>query len=212
MRFSAISTRLAALLAAVLLPAFSYAYDPDNQDSLKAQTTAAAAPAKEEKFNPGEMIIHHISDAHEWHLWGHTHMGLPVILKTDKGWEFFSSSNFRQGEHHELTSYQGKYYEYAYDEHGHIVVWDSLAKKPNEIATATILDLSITKNVFTLLFISAIMLFVFISVAKAYTKRPGQATKGKQSFFEPLIVFVRDDLAMPRSGKKYARYMPYLLA
>lgn len=214
MRFSAISTRFTALLVAVLLPAFSFAYDPDTQDTLKADSaTATAAPAHSdgEKFNPGEMIIHHISDAHEWHLWGHSHLGLPVILKTDKGWEFFSSGNFRDEKTHELTSYQGNHYEYAYDSHGHIVVWDSLAQKPNEIATATILDLSITKNVFTLLLISALMLFVFISIANAYKRKPGQAPKGMQSFFEPLIVFVRDDIARPSIGKKYERYMPYLL-
>lgn len=215
MRFSAISTRLAVLLAALLLPAFSYAYDPESNDTLKAATTSAhsnsAAPTGEEKFNPGEMIVHHISDAHEWHLWGHTHIPLPVILKTDKGFEFFSSGNFRDHETHELVPYQGKYYEYKLDEHGHIVVWDSLAQKENEIATASLLDVSITKNVVTLFVVVIIMMLVFFSIAKAYKKKPGQAPKGMQSFFEPLIVFVRDDVAKPSIGKKYERYMPYLL-
>lgn len=212
MRFSAISTRFAALVAAVLLPAFSFAYDPDSQDTIKAQNnqSAPAVSAEKEQFDPGEMIIEHISDAHEWHVWGHYSIPLPVIVKTDKGIECFSSGNFRN-EEHELVPYQGQNYEYALNKEGHIVVWDSLAQKENETATATILDLSITKDVVTLLLVTAIMLFVFIGVAKAYTKRPGQAPKGMQSFFEPLIVFVRDDIARPSIGKKYERYMPYLL-
>jgi F-type H+-transporting ATPase subunit a len=211
MRFSAISARITALLIAVLIPAFSFAYDPDSADTVNAASTAAVTVADKEKgFDPGEMILEHISDAHEWHIWGHYHISLPVIVKTDKGIEMFSSGNFRN-EEHELVPYQGKNYEYALNHEGHIVIWDSLAQKENEIATATILDLSITKNVVTLLLVCAIMLFVFMSVARAYTKRPGQAPKGMQSLFEPLIVFVRDDIAKPSIGKKYERYMPYLL-
>ncbi len=213
MRFSAISARITALLIAVLIPAFSFAYDPEVGDTSHASKTTAAAPTSHDAkaFDPGEMIVHHISDAHEWHLWGHTHIGLPVILKTDKGWEFFSSSNFRDHETHELVPYQGENYEYALDAHGHIVVWDSLAMKENEIASATILDVSITKNVFTLFLVVTIMMLIFFNIAKAYRKKPGQAPKGMQSFFEPLIVFVRDDIAKASIGKKYEKYMPYLL-
>jgi len=213
MRFNAISARITALLIAVLIPAFSFAYDPDSADTLKAApatTNAAVAPAEGEKFNPGEMIVEHISDAHEWHFWGHYHIPLPVIIKTDKGWEFFSSGNFRN-EEHELVAYQGKNYEYKLNKEGHIVVWDSLAEKENEIATATILDLSITKNVFTLLLVITIMMVIFLKVAKSYKNRVGQTTKGMQSLFEPLIVFVRDDIAKPSIGPKYERYMPFLL-
>jgi F-type H+-transporting ATPase subunit a len=217
MRLSAISTRLAALIAAILLPLFSFAYDPENHGSDSTENHAAAthdAGAGEHHsaaFAPGEMIIEHISDAHEWHIWGHIHMPLPVIVKTDKGFEFFSSSHFRDHETHELIPYQSGEYAYKLNHEGHIVVWDIAMDKENETATATLLDLSITKNVFTLFLIVAIMLFVFINVAKAYTKRKGQAPKGMQSLFEPLIVFVRDDIAKPSIGKKYERYMPYLL-
>src|SRR6476620_8324572 len=50
--------------------------------------------AKAGKFDPGKMIVEHISDAHEWHLWGHTSIALPVILKTGNGIRIFSSSAF----------------------------------------------------------------------------------------------------------------------
>jgi F-type H+-transporting ATPase subunit a len=49
-------------------------------------------------------------------------------------------------------------------------------------------------------------------VAKAYTNRQGKAPKGLQSFVEPLIMFIRDDVAKNSIGeKKYSKYMSYLL-
>ena len=56
-----------------------------------------------EKFNPEEVIMHHIGDAHEWHYAtiGHTHytFPLPVILySSDRGIEIFSSSRFHHAE------------------------------------------------------------------------------------------------------------------
>lgn len=75
-----------------------------------------------------------------------------------------------------------------------------------------IIDLSITKTVLAIFF-SAILLFViFISVANSYRKNRGKAPKGLQSLLEPLILFVRDDIARAAIGeKKYEKYMPYLL-
>src|ERR1041385_129916 len=104
MRFSAIVARAIFSISALLIPALSFAYDPD---LVAADTTkiAAAAPAEAPQkaaFNPGEMIIEHISDNHEWHVYGHFHIPLPVIVKTDKGIEMFSSGNFRNEETHEL--------------------------------------------------------------------------------------------------------------
>jgi F-type H+-transporting ATPase subunit a len=72
-------------------------------------------------------------------------------------------------------------------------------------------DLSITKNVASLLFSIALLLWIFLSVASAYRRNEGQAPKGLQSFVEPLIVFVRDEIAKPSIGPKYMKYMPYLL-
>ena len=72
-------------------------------------------------------------------------------------------------------------------------------------------DLSITKNVFSLLFGSALMCWIFISVASTYRRRSGKSPKGLQSLIEPLIIFVRDDIAKTSIGPKYLRYMPFLL-
>ena len=52
---------------------------------------------------------------------------------------------------------------------------------------------------------------VFTAVARGYKKNEGKAPSGIQSFFEPIIVFIRDEIAKKNIGPKYARYMPYLL-
>jgi F-type H+-transporting ATPase subunit a len=73
-------------------------------------------------------------------------------------------------------------------------------------------DFSFTKTVLAI-FISVILLLViFLSVAKAYRKRKNEAPSGIQSLVEPLILFIRDDIAKSSIGeKKYERFMPYLL-
>jgi F-type H+-transporting ATPase subunit a len=158
-------------------------------------------------FDPGKMIMDHISDTHDWHLFGHTHISLPIILYTNKGFELFSSGHFK-GDSHQLVDFKGQHYTYRLvDEEIYIVTNGEI----DEAASSSLLDLSITKNIVTLFVVFILMLLVFTSVAKAYKKRPGQAPKGLQSFVEPLIVFVRDDIAKPNIGKKYEKFMPYLL-
>jgi F-type H+-transporting ATPase subunit a len=211
MRFNAALTRLVLFFSTLLLPAFGFAYEPQENSNATADTLASqtqAQPAEgEAKFNPGKMITEHIADAHDWHLWGHTHIPLPVILKTDKGFEFFLSSRFHDNE---SGVYQGAHYSYKMEENK-IEVWDETLNAANEEATHHLYDFSITKNVVTLFIVVTLLMYVFMSIAKAYKRRPGQAPKGMQSFFEPIIIFVRDDLAKPALGHKYEKFMPYLL-
>jgi len=203
------------LLAGLLLfsSPVALAYEPSSEiaveDTLKTDAVGGGEHEKDGKFNAGELILEHIGDSHQWHLWGDhghsVHIPLPVILYTDKGLEIFSSSHL---EHHDEL-YTGKHYKYRLS-HEHIEVIDE-AGMINEKATKAIIDLSITKNVVSLLFGAALMLFIFISVAKAYTTRQGKAPKGLQSFIEPIILFVRDDIAKTSIGPKYEKFMPYLL-
>ncbi len=153
----------------------------------------------EEKFNPSEMIIHHIQDSYYWHL---ADIGehpisipLPVILySSTKGLVTFMSSEF----HHGKEAYLGYKIE-----HNHIVA---------EEAGEKIYDFSITKNVASLLISALVLIFVFLAVGAGFRKNYGKAPKGIQSIFEPLIVFIRDEIAIPNIGeKKYLTYMPYLL-
>src|SRR3990172_4342679 len=153
----------------------------------------------EEKFNAGKFIIDHVTDKYDWHLWGPHDGGvsipLPLILYTEgQGLDIFLSSNF----HHGTESYKG----YTLNHEGHIEREDK----------AEFLDFSITKTVTEILIASFLLLWIFISAAKAYTRRVGQAPKGLQSFVEPIILFVRDDIAKASIGQKqYARFVPFLL-
>lgn len=180
---------------------------------------AHAKPAGEAKFIPAEMIIHHISDSHEWHVAtiGHDHITipLPVILYFEiegkKGWDFFLSSKFHaegfdmEGERNESLPVDGGF---KIDHHGHIYYEKNGAK----LETAKILDLSITKNAASIMISFVLLLVVFLSVAKGFRTNKGKAPKGIQSFFEPIIVFVRDEIALPNIGEhKYMKFMPYLL-
>jgi F-type H+-transporting ATPase subunit a len=156
---------------------------------------AGGAAESGEKFDPGKSIMGHIGDSHDWHLFGHVSVPLPVIIYSPgSGIEIFSSARFEHGH----ASYNG----YSLSENKKIVREDG----------ATFYDFSITKNVAALFFSLALMVWMFMSVARAYSRRKDQAPKGMQSFMEPLILFVRDDIARPSIGeKKYMKFMPFLL-
>jgi len=169
-------------------------------------------------FDPKEIIFEHIGDAHAWPvalpLVKESFIPLPVILYTDKGLEVFSSANIlaekKEGEdEHALKVYQGKYYNYAL-EHNKVVAVDA-AGKVDEVASKNIWDFSITRNVASMWLGMLILILIFVSISNAYKKREGKAPKGLQSFFEPVILFVRDDVAIPNMGVKHAKYMPLLL-
>lgn len=159
------------------------------------------------KFNAGTLITEHISDSHDWHVWGEgehsVSIPLPVILYSkERGLDVFSSSRFEHGH----TAYKGYKLE-----HNHIVAVNDDGTV-NESVTNGLWDFSITKNAATIFIVCMLMLLIFTSVAKAYKRKPGSAPSGLQSFIEPLIVFIRDDVAKASIGeKKYERFMPYLL-
>jgi len=165
----------------------------------------------ESKFDAGDMIIEHIVDAHEWHIAtiGRTHISipLPVILFSDGGLHIFSSSRFHHGE----ESYGGFKLETKGKNKGKIVKVIADGITPDETA-ALPLDFSISKNVMSLFISVALLMFIFISISRSYTRRKDHAPKGMQSLIEPIIMFIRDDIARPSIGeKRYMRYMPFLL-
>ncbi len=73
-------------------------------------------------------------------------------------------------------------------------------------------DFSITKNVIFMILTALLLFLLFKKIANDYVKNKGNAPKGVQSFFEPMIIFVRDEVAKPFIGEKYTKYLPYLLA
>ena len=73
------------------------------------------------------------------------------------------------------------------------------------------LNFSITKNVTGILMSFILLFIVMYFTAKVY-RDPKKLPKGIAGFIEPIIIFIRDDVAIPNIGKdKYEKYMPYLL-
>ncbi|MBK7287504.1 MAG: F0F1 ATP synthase subunit A [Flavobacteriales bacterium] len=103
----------------------------------------------------------------------------------------------------------------AYDgyklDDGKVIAVDT-AGHIDEAGSKAIWDISITKNVVSIFLVMILLVLMFSSIARSYAKRVGQAPKGLQSFMEPIILFVRDDVAKGAIGPhKYQRFMPYLL-
>ncbi len=171
----------------------------EHVDESPADSHNNHADHSEERYNPTPTIMHHIADANEWRLFGNVAIPLPVMIyNQDHGnWFTGSSRQFHPDSHGNGTVDVNDYHMV----HSRVVPMDG----------SKYIDFSITKNVATLLLTSVIMLLVFIGVAKGYKKRPNAAPKGIQSFFEPIIQFVRDDIAKPNLGKKTDKFLPYLL-
>jgi F-type H+-transporting ATPase subunit a len=162
------------------------------------------------KFNASEFIVEHVSDSHEWHILTKKNgenvaIYLPVILyDREKGISVFSSGRLSHGK-----VYKGYKLEEEGDLKGRIVTVKSDGTVDEENLP---LDFSITKAIVGMLGAVIIGLFLFISMARSYKRTGISHPKGIQSFLEPIILFVRDDIAIANLGKhKYEKYMPYLL-
>lgn len=166
------------------------------QEATAADTVQTEAHA-EGGFNANDVIIHHVLDDHIWHFFD-GHYGtlyLPVIVYSqERGLDMFSSSRFYD-EHHQTVEYNGYQLE-----HNHI----TLNGQP-------VLDISITKNVAMLLINSTLLILIMMAAARGYMRNAGKAPSGVQSFIEPIVVFVRDEVVKPNIGHRYERYLPYLL-
>jgi F-type H+-transporting ATPase subunit a len=185
---------IVASLFLLLIPAFVFAEGGDK------------------KFNAGDMIIEHVSDAHSWHIIGNVSIPLPIILYSkEKGLQVFSSSKLRHGaEFDGFEKDQSR--ENGFIEDGTNIVVANPDGTVNKAETAKLWDFSITKNAMTAMLVGALLVIIFISVAKAYSRMGIAAPKGMQGFMEPVILFVRDDIAVTSIGKAKAdKYVPYLL-
>ncbi|MCQ2264809.1 MAG: F0F1 ATP synthase subunit A [Bacteroidales bacterium] len=179
------------------------------------------AKAEEEEFNAGEYIMGHITDEYGWHITTFNEhsisVPLPIILFDNGGLVVFSSNKLHHGE----KAYNGYAMGFTEETSGSIVkLGADYADYNGELEEGVTypidhvckFDISITKNVCAL-FVSIILLcWIFLSVAKRYKEGPLKAPKGLQSLLEPLVLFVRDEVAIPSIGEdKYQKYFPYLL-
>jgi len=175
---------------------------------------------KDEKYDPKEMIMHHVKDAHEFHIldWNGTpiSISLPIILWTDNGLTTFMSSEFHHDDsgqvivekdgakfvklHEKIYRLNSGAQEVAFDEEHH----PTNATKP--------LDFSITRNVFMMWVSVIVLLLIFIGTARRYKKSENNVPTGIARFVEPLVVFVKEEIAIPMIGEhRYKKYMPFLL-
>ncbi len=203
-------------LKLLLVAAFSL-FSVIFSNSLPAQEAAhdehkdAHTATEEKKFDAAEVIFGHILDNHEYHFTEyhdaagkvhHVSIPLPIILYSkEKGLTAFMSSKF---------------------EHGHAIhngykITDEKIVAVNEDGTVNesikVWDFSITRNVVQMLLALTVLCWLMISIAKSYKRGQGvtSAPRGKQNLLEPVVTFVRDEVAKPNLGHKYEKYLPYLL-
>ncbi|WP_372766436.1 F0F1 ATP synthase subunit A [Lutibacter sp.] len=175
------------------------------------------SPVKNLKTEIKEYISHHLLDSYDFTLFSYTndagehqYVGAPLpIILIDNGLKVFSSSKFHHGE--KVAEVDGQYY---IVHHNKIYKTDALGTiEYNEEHHATNekpLDFSITKNVVFIILVGLMMLFMFSRMANSYKKNP--IPKGIGRLLEPIILYIRNDIAIPNIGEKhYRKYMSYLL-
>ncbi|TDQ32746.1 F0F1 ATP synthase subunit A [Zeaxanthinibacter enoshimensis] len=179
---------------------------------------AGEAPEKDKKTEIKEYIEHHLKDSHSFSLFSYTKdngehvyvdIPLPVII-WDEGLKVFSSSKFHHGE--TVAEVDGSYYKlyhnkiYETNADGEIRYGDD-----HKVMNDKPLDLSITKNVVMIFITGLLILWMFSSLARSYAKN-NNMPKGIWRFMEPIVLYIRDEIARPNIGeKRYRKYMPFLL-
>jgi F-type H+-transporting ATPase subunit a len=162
-------------------------------------------------------ITHHLADDYSFIFFSDEETGknygfsLPVIL-IDNGLKVFMSSEFDFG--NKVVEKDGQFYKlyhgkiYKTDAEG-TISYDEAHHPTNEKP----LDFSITKNVASLLFTTVLIFVMFLGLAKTYKNGPNNLPKGFARALEPMVLYVRDEMAVPNIGKdKYKKFMPYLLS
>ena len=167
------------------------------------------------------------------------HIPLPVILYSkDYGFDAFMSSAF-EGHGEVRLAKRTPEVTYALS-HGHISVLDGHSghghsdhdhsdhdhsdgdhgdhdhsdhdHSDHDHAHIDLYDLSITKSIFGMLMMMVLMLVLFGSMAKSYARSAGQAPKGLANALEPMVLFLRDEVAIPNIGAKKAdKFLPFLM-
>ena len=219
--------RFVTALLIALLPLFSFANpvnDSISTDSHQVENHDPAAAHNEHahatdiKSQVDAFKKHHVLDSHDFTLYSDyeqgTHFGisLPIIL-WDNGLHVFSSARFHHGD--EVAESNGSFYRLSHADgkiykvdgkDGKIIMGEKfpINERP--------LNFSITKSVVFIFLTAFLMFYLFTSLAKSY-KKNGNIASGVGRIFEPIVLYIRDDIAIPNIGEKhYRRYMSYLLS
>lgn len=168
----------------------------------------SAAQAQEGEVDVAEMLFGHIGDSYGWHItdWNGSHVTIPLpcIVHSSTGWHVFMSSKVEHGHEYEglFLADEGRY-------EGKIVeqMADGMIARP--------FDISITKNVASLMITALLLIALVLGTAKWYRKHDAAeegAPKGFAGLMEMMIMMVNDDLIKPSIGEHcYRKYAPYLL-
>lgn len=204
------------ITVAFLLFSFSALFAQHTNEGEHAQASEShAAASHEEAFSAGDFVIDHVSDSYDWHItsWGETHVSipLPIILYSKhpelhdgKAFHVFMSSKF----HHGHDAYKGFKISQSEDFKGKIVELDA---NGHEIGKP--IDVSITKAIAGVLASVVILFWLLFSMARSAKRNKGRAPRGVQNLLEPIILFIRDEVAKPAIGEhKYEKFMPFLLS
>ncbi len=200
----------AGIILILILSTFSFSPVLANEP----HEVAAGDTLAKLEFNAGKFTIGHVSDSYDWHIisFGETHISipLPIILYSrnpelhgNKSFHVFMSSKF----HHGRDDYNGFRISDSKEFEGKIVELDN-----NGAEIGKPIDISITKVVAEILIAVIILLWVFIWMAARAKQTINKAPTGLQNLLEPIILFIRDEVARPAIGiKKYEKFMPFLL-
>ncbi len=160
-------------------------------------------------FDFGHLLFHHLIDTHDWHITDiplgngkkiSIAIHLPyIVYDSEHGLRFF----FLHGHNHEEKAKEAQKMGYHLDEYGHI------RALPN--SNKTVIDFSLTKSSLQMILVGLLMLWLFTTIARRYERNPNSPPKGIQSFFEPIILFIKEEIAEPYLGNKANAFLPYLL-
>ncbi len=188
--------KLYRIILVALLSVISLAMSAKDGSADRADSTG---------FDIKSVIFGHIEDAYSWHI---TKIGdhdiavpLPVIVRSSTGWHVFMSSRFDGG-----ASYKGLYISESSDLAGKIV---ERCPDGSEVRPT---DISITKNVFSMLLSSTLLIVLVLSTARWYRRHDvtKEAPKGIAAFMEPAVMMVDDGIVKESIGEDYEKFSPYL--
>ena len=182
-------------------------------NTVQASAAAHGEESTDIKSEIKAYINHHIQDSYDFNLFelngGHVGFPLPVIL-WDNGLQVFLSSAFHHGT--SVAESSGNYYALH---HNHIYKTDASGSiqldEHHHALNAKPMDFSITKNVFMIMVGALLMFWMFSSMARSYRSGKGLPS-GVGRFLEPIVMYIKNDIAIPNIGEKhYRKYMSYLL-
>ena len=188
-----------SILISLLLLDFSTTLEmTDSLSSLPSEAISSVIPVEaegshEEDINASEIIFDHIGDAYEWHIteWKGKPVAIPLLcIVIDKGVHVF-------------TLHHAEENGYTLNENGKLVN-AATGKRP--------FDISITKNVLSLMMSAVLLVVIVLLTARWYKKHNvlEEAPKGLAAAVEPLVMMVHD-IARENIGEHdYRRYSPYL--